>query len=136
MSHVFFCIYYINIAKNHTLISANFSLVGFVQITKKILCNSSFLCLSFGNSIESTSEFVELWNYGIFRLYYYLSCIELDFLTIYLLGRFQYVEYSGVSSQKLPISTGVPQRVCLGAPILIIITIMRYLFAHIETWFQ
>ena len=26
----------------------------------------TFLCLAFGNSIQSTSEFVELWNYGVF----------------------------------------------------------------------
>ena len=42
------------------------------------------------------------------------TSLELDFITNYLLGRVQYVQYSGVSSQKLPISTGVPQGSVLG----------------------
>ena len=51
--------------------------------------------------------------------HYGVTGIELDFFTSYLLGRVQYVEYSGVCSQKLPISTGVPPRVCLWAPIIL-----------------
>ena len=38
---------------------ANVTLGSFVQIIKKTLSNSSFLCLSFGNYIQSTSEFAE-----------------------------------------------------------------------------
>ena len=63
----FSCICYTNITKKIFQSPANFTLSSFVHITKKKLCNSSFHCLAFGNSIQSTSEFVELWNYGVFR---------------------------------------------------------------------
>ena len=46
--------------------------------------------------------------------HYGVTGIELDFFSSYLLGRVQYVEYSGVCSQKLPISAGVPQGSVLG----------------------
>ena len=41
--------------------------------------------------------------------YYGISGVELNFFASYLLERFQYVDYSGVCSKKLPIITGVPQ---------------------------
>ena len=43
------------------------SAINVYTYNKKKLCNSSFLCLAFGNSVQSTSEFMELWNYGVFR---------------------------------------------------------------------
>ena len=57
---------------NHILIACQFSLGGFTHITKKTLCKPSFLCLSFRNSIYSTSEFVELWDISI-KLRYLLK---------------------------------------------------------------
>ena len=68
MSHVFFLHLLHEYSKKKIFYTlANFTLGSFVHIPKKKLCNSSFLCLAFGNSIQSTSEFVELWNYGVFR---------------------------------------------------------------------
>ena len=58
----FSCNYPFNITKNHTLSSsATFSSCSFVRVTKKTLCNSSFRRLSFGHSIQSTSEIVEIF---------------------------------------------------------------------------
>ena len=54
--------------------------------------------------------------------HYGVTSIELDFFTSYLLVRVQYVEYSGVYSQKHSISTGVPQGFALG-PLLFLIYI-------------
>ena len=51
--------------------------------------------------------------------YYVISGIELNFFAGYLLERFQYVDYSGVCSKKLSITTGVPPRFCPGAPIIL-----------------
>ena len=53
---------------------------------------------------------------------YGVTGIELDFCTTCLLRRVQYVKYSGVCSQKLPISTGVPPGSYLG-PLLFLIYI-------------
>ena len=52
--------------------------------------------------------------------HYSVTGIELDFFTSYLLGKIQYVEYSGVCSQKLPISTGVPQESVYGLLLFLI----------------
>ena len=41
--------------------------------------------------------------------HYGVTGIELDFFNSYLLGRVQYIEYSGVCSQKLLICTGCPK---------------------------
>ena len=46
--------------------------------------------------------------------YYGVSGTELNFFADYLLERFQYVDYSGICSKKLPITTGVPQGSVLG----------------------
>ena len=55
------------------------------------------------------------YNIMLSKLRHYgVTGIELDFFTSHLLGRVQYVEYSGVCSQKLPISTGVLQGSVLG----------------------
>ena len=49
------------------------------------------------------------------KLHYYgISGVELIFFASYLLERFQYVDYPGVCSKKLPITTGVPQGSVLG----------------------
>ena len=41
--------------------------------------------------------------------YYGIAGIELKFFADYLLERSQYVDYLGISSMKLPITTEVPQ---------------------------
>ena len=45
---------------------------------------------------------------------YGVSRIELKKFADYLLERSQYVDYSGISLKKLPITTGVPQGSVLG----------------------
>ena len=52
--------------------------------------------------------------------YYLLKCVELNFFASYLLERFQYVDYSGVCSKKLPITTRVPQGSVMRVPIFLI----------------
>ena len=72
--------------------------------------------------IDLSKSFDTLYhNMMLSKLRHYgVAGIELDFFTRYLLGRVQHVEYSGVCSQKLPISTGVPHGLSW-APIILII---------------
>ena len=57
--------------------------------------------------------------------FYGIHGVALDFIRSYLNNRYQFVEYDGIQSSMLPISTGVPQGSILGPLLFIIYTYMN-----------
>ena len=91
--------------------------VVFEQLLKYMEDNRLFYKDQFGFRPDHSTELASLRFIGtlVQQMNNFIECFA-----SYLLERFQYVDYSGVCSKKLPSSTGVPQGSVLGPLVFII----------------